>query len=83
MNKLEDLLPYGVGCICLLVVLILALAGLRADVETARIGATLLSQGVGANSIRCVLNEDAASCALATHESLASPIEPTPTTTQE
>jgi len=77
MNKLEKLLPFVGWAALLLVMLILVLAVLKSNLETTRIEATLLSQGVGANSIRCALNKDAASCALATQETLASPVTST------
>ena len=76
MDKLDKLLPFAGWGALLLVMLILVLAILKSELETTRIEATLLSQGVGANSIRCALNKDDASCALATHETMASPVTP-------
>ena len=74
MDKLEKLLPFAGWGALLLVMLILVLAVLKSELDTTRIEATLLSKGVGANSIRCALDKDDASCALATHETMTSPV---------
>lgn len=64
----------GIAILAALVIslIVLTLAILKVEFETTKLEATLLAQGVGANSIRCALNKDATSCALATHESLPS-----------
>lgn len=64
----------------LLVLVILCMIATKSGTDSLKIEATLLSQGVGANSIRCALNKDAASCALATHETMASPVTPNSST---
>lgn len=64
----------------LIVVLVLLVGmAIKSEQHTQQINATLLAQGVGANSIRCV-SGDAVSCALATQESMASPVTPTSST---
>lgn len=65
----------------MLTLLIILAMALKSEQHTQQINATLLSQGVGANSIRCV-SGDAISCALATQESMASPIIPVEAETQ-
>ena len=59
----------------LLVLVLLVGMTIKSEQHTQQTNAKLLSQGVGANSIRCV-SGDATSCALATQESMASPVTP-------